>query len=169
VTLATATGPRRPLPVGSFERLARKAGVRRTTCMTGPRRAGDDHAAGWATIESYETLSRIALALGLSLADIARTAATLVRTHATGEAAHLLDLAIAGETIDADRRTKFTTTLDDDIAYAAFYALEAIERPGLMSVDSALHYVLKLESLDVLRDRLTTPSVRDLLAHPERR
>jgi len=168
VALAPAGGPRRPLPAGSFERLARKAGVRRTVCMTGPRAAGDDHEQGWAAIESYETLSRVALALGLSLADIARAAATLVFRHATGEAARLLELALAGETIAPDRRTQFTKSLDDDIDHAAFYALEAVERPRLMRVDSALHYVVRLESFDLLRERLTTPTVRERLAHPER-
>lgn len=167
VTLATATGPRRPLPVGSFERLARGAGVRRTVCMTGPRRAGNDHAKGWAAIESYETLSRVALALGLSLADLARAAADLIRRRATGEAAKLLDLALGGEAIAPERRTQFTRSLDDDVAHAAFYALDAIERPALLRVDGAFHYVVRLESLDALRDRLTTAAVRERLAHPE--
>lgn len=168
VTLATATGPRRPLPAGSFERLARAAGVRRTVCMTGPRQAGDDHAKGWATIESYETLSRVGLALGLTLADLARAAATLVRTRAEGEAAQLLDLALAGEAIAPERRGQFTKSLDTDTASAAFYALEALERPGLLRVDSAFHYAVTLHSIDALRERLTTPAIRERLAHPER-
>lgn len=71
VSLA-ASGPRRALPMGAFERVARKAGVERYMCRTWARESHDDCWRGWTTCEHPGALVRIPLAMGESLEHVHR-------------------------------------------------------------------------------------------------
>lgn len=74
-------GPRRPLPTGLFERLARRAGVRRNACISWARAAGDDLLAGWAACDDARSVVRIVLELGTTPHEVMRAV-----SHALGTA-----------------------------------------------------------------------------------
>ena len=175
VTLATrATGPRRELPpAGSFERLARKAGVQRDDCIFELREVEDDHVAGWALCDQPRWLARIPVALGTPIETLVRAVCTTLANAAPEPAAReLLEAALAGPSdFDRARIEAFGKTVDgaaNPYDNAAYFVLDAMRAPDVISLEHAIQTTLEVIDLAELRERLTTLPMRARLSHPER-
>ena len=176
VTLAAATtGPRRELPpAGSFERLARRAGVQRDDCIFELRDVEDDHVAGWARCADPRWLARIPVALGTPIETLVRTVCTALANAApesSATARELLESALTGAALDSVR-AKALSPPDDGTENpydnAAWFVLEAMREPDVISLEHAIATTLEVIDLAELRDRMTTLPMRTRLSHPER-
>lgn len=134
-------GPRRPLPPpGTFERLARVAGVPRYDCRGWARAVGRDGARGWTSCETSKEVVRIPLALGVSLDELVQGLCELLRAAAPGSA----------------RAAGTLATVERGIADATMTQLRfesAVEEALMRSLDAGQ-----------VREQFATPAMRARLA-----
>ena len=164
-------GPRRPLPPGAFERLARRAGVRRGDCRTWARAARDDLARGWSACNDSRSLVRIPLALGVDLGHVFR-ALGLALVEALPEHAaelrRLLGHAIEGAaTLDGERVLALRAAARNELETAATLVLHLAMSPvDATRLEHMLDAARRVLDISALRERLATPQMRARLASP---
>ena len=172
----TTPGPRRSLAhLGTFERLARRAGVPRAVCARSVRSAGDDMIQGWESCEHVSTLVRVSLILGTTLDELARQTVDLLLAATPSDATELSALlTIAREApatlADHDARVLAIMRADNsDLGRAAGLLLHALARNVATSsrIEDVLGSAMKVITLEQLLAHLTTPALRARLVAQE--
>lgn len=162
-------GARRPLPTGLFERLARRAGVRREACISWARAAGDDLLAGWAACDDARSVVRIVLELGITPHEIMRAVCRALGTAAPRsdqQLGALVEQALANPAaIDARSAQALAHAAPTEIGRAIGYAVHVMAGDITpLRAEWACERAQRLGLLRQVTDALTTSAMRERLA-----
>jgi hypothetical protein len=162
-------GPKRQLPSGAFERLARAAGVGRWACRTWARDAKDDLRRGWNECADPQSLVRIPLALGIDAAHLASALCNgLVDLLPRNEIRELLALPLDEiRRLDEERVVALRRAASGDVENAATAVLHtATLPPNAMRLEHMVDSAFRVLDVDALRKRIATPAMTARLASP---